>query len=344
MKKNIQLNFIIIFCVAIMCSSINVYAETTLKGKSLKDSILKKEKCVVRESNYVYIFCYFIKNGEDGLHLAYSKDGFNWSALFDNKSILKPMVGDDKLMRDPCIIRGKDGKFHMVWTVSWKERSIGYANSTDLIHWSEQQNIPVMANEPTAQNCWAPEIFFDSKSKQYLIYWATSIPGRFPKSEQSNKKNHRMYYVVTKDFKVYSETRLLYDEGFSAIDATIQKDKNKYVMFIKDEREINDGITKKKIFVAFSDSLYSGYRKINAITTDEYAAEGPTAIKVGNRWIVYFDKYMIGKYGAVSSTDLVNWTDISSLVSFPSGIRHGTVFLISKNEFEKIQSSLMTDK
>jgi len=65
----------------------------------------------------VYIFCYFINNGENGLHLAFSKDGINWSALFDNKSILKPMVGDDKLMRDPCIIRGKDGKFHMVWTI-----------------------------------------------------------------------------------------------------------------------------------------------------------------------------------------------------------------------------------
>jgi hypothetical protein len=46
---------------------------------------------------------------------------------------------------------------------------------------------------------------------------------------------------------------------------------------------------------------------------------------------------MIGHYGAVSSTDLVNWTDISSQVSLPAGIRHGTAFMITKKEFEKIQ-------
>ena len=36
------------------------------------------------------------------------------------------------------IIKGGDGKFHMVWTVSWEEKGIGYANSEDLINWSEQ--------------------------------------------------------------------------------------------------------------------------------------------------------------------------------------------------------------
>ncbi len=68
-------------------------------------------------------------------------------------------------MRDPCIIRGADGLFHMVWTVSWNERTIGYASSKDLIHWSEQQAIPVMEHEPTTLNCWAPEIFYDAGDK-----------------------------------------------------------------------------------------------------------------------------------------------------------------------------------
>ena len=37
---------------------------------------------------------------------------------------------------------------------------------------------PVMAFEPTALNMWAPEIFFDEPTGRYLIYWATTIPGR----------------------------------------------------------------------------------------------------------------------------------------------------------------------
>ena len=88
-------------------------------------------------SDSVYLFSYFKNNGEDGLHLAYSKDGYIWQALFNDSSILKPTAGKDKLMRDPCIIRGGDGLFHAVWTVSWNEKGIGYASSPDLIQWSQ---------------------------------------------------------------------------------------------------------------------------------------------------------------------------------------------------------------
>lgn len=87
-----------------------------------------------RQSEKVYVFSYFTNNGEDGLHLAYSEDGFKWQMLNDGKSFLKPELSKDKLMRDPCIIRGGDNRFHMVWTVSWNEKSIGYASSTDLVH------------------------------------------------------------------------------------------------------------------------------------------------------------------------------------------------------------------
>ena len=40
---------------------------------------------------------------------------------------------------------------------------------------------------------------------------------------------------TTKDFKSYSKTQLLYDQGFNVIDATIQQQGNKYVMILKDE-------------------------------------------------------------------------------------------------------------
>ena len=82
-----------------------------------------------------------------------------------------------------------------------------------------------MADEPAAMNCWAPEIFYDDQKKQYLIFWATTIPGRFPATETSgdNGLNHRIYYVTTNDFTSYSKTALLYDGGFNVIDATIVK-------------------------------------------------------------------------------------------------------------------------
>ena len=174
-----------------------------MRNQLLLLSILIMAAGCTKQETEVYLFSFFKGNGEDGLHLATSTDGLKWAALNNNESFLSPKVGNDKLMRDPCIIRGGDNKFHMVWTVSWNEKGIGYANSSDLIHWSEQQYIPVMEHEPGARNCWAPEIFYDEDSKQYLIHWATTIPGRFPETETlgDDKYNHRMYNiaVVKKD-------------------------------------------------------------------------------------------------------------------------------------------------
>ena len=283
----------------------------------------------------VYIFCYFKNNGQDGLHLAYSMDGYKWTTLFNDTSILKPTVSKDKLMRDPCIIKGGDGKFHMVWTVSWKERSIGYASSTDLIHWTEQREIPVMAHEPEAKNCWAPEIFYDAKSKDYMIYWATTIKGRFPPTDTLGDNDHRIYYVITKDFKTFSRAKLLYDKGFNVIDATIKKIGRQYIMFLKDEtiRPVQ-----KNLRIATSKKLSEGYSTPSIPITGKYWAEGPTAVKIGDEWVVYFDKYREHKYGAIASKDLLQWRDVSDKISLPKGIRHGTIFKILKQEFNALQS------
>lgn len=273
----------------------------------------------------VFLFSSFRGNGEDGLHLSYSKDGINWTALNNDSSFLAPVAGVSKLMRDPCIIRTKDGVFHMVWTTGWTERGIGYSASMDLIHWSPQKYLQVMANEPDARNCWAPEIVYDKKKKQFMIFWATTITGRFPETEASGEGhyNHRIYYVTTKNFIIFSDTKLLYEPGFNVIDATIVRKGGKYLMFLKDE---TISPPQKNIKMATGRRLYGPYKKASSPITGKYWAEGPAAIKIGKTWFVYFDKYTEGKYGAVSSTDLKTWNDISDNIRFPEGTRHGTVF------------------
>lgn len=283
----------------------------------------------------VYLFSYFKGNG-DGLHFAYSYDGFVWKTLKNDTIFLKPAAGKDKLMRDPCIIRGKDGKFHMVWTVSWNEKGIGYASSSDLLQWSEQQYIPVMEHEKEARNCWAPEITYDDQKDEYLIYWATTITGRFPQKDTAaeSRYNHRMYATTTKDFKSFTPTKLFYEPGFNVIDASIVKNKrNHYLMFLKNETRWPE---EKNIRLATSKSLGKKFSAPSKPITGKYWAEGPTALKIGGQWIVYFDKYRDHAYGAVSSSDLKNWTDISEKITFPKGMRHGTVFTVSKEEFEKL--------
>jgi sucrose-6-phosphate hydrolase SacC (GH32 family) len=287
------------------------------------------------EKNKVYLLSYFKGNGEDGLHLAYSRDGMNFKVLNNDNSFLNPNVGVSKLMRDPCIIQTEDGTFHMVWTAGWTERGIGYASSKDLVNWSEKKYVRVMDKEPTAKNCWAPEIVYDKKNKQFLIFWATTIPGRFPESEKAGDTgyNHRIYSTTTKDFMTFTDTKLFYNKGFNVIDATIVNTGENYVMFVKDETKEPP---QKNIRVTTSGSLYGPYSAPSAPITGKYWAEGPTSIKIDDTWYVYFDKYTEKKYGAVKSKDLIHWEDISDKITFPVGVRHGTIFDVNEKTLNRL--------
>ena len=285
-----------------------------------------------------YLFSYFTGNSEDGLHLAYSNDGLTWQALKNGKSFLSPTVGKDKLMRDPSICRAPDGTFHMVWTSSWTDRIIGYASSKDLINWSEQKAIPVMMHEPTAHNCWAPELFYDKPSKSYYIFWATTIPGRHKEvlvSQSEKGLNHRIYYVTTKDFETFSETKMFFDPDFSVIDAAIVKDKNdELIMVVKNE---NSNPPEKNLRITKIKNIEDGFPvQVSEPITGDYWAEGPSPLVVGDSLYVYFDKYRNHKYGAVRSKDRITWEDVSSQVSFPTGTRHGTAFPVKKSVLKKL--------
>ncbi len=54
--------------------------------------------------------------------------------------------------------------------------------------------------------------------------------------------------------------------------------------------------------------------------------EGPSVLKTGDSWIVFYDEYREKRYGAIRSRDLVTWETIA--VSFPPGTRHGTAFSV----------------
>lgn len=284
----------------------------------------------------VYLFSYFNGNG-DGLHLAYSEDGKTWRALGNDAVYLKPVIGKDKLMRDPSIVEDEAGVFHMVWTTGWWDQGIGYASSRDLKNWSEQQNIPVMEEFEGTKNAWAPELFYDKKDKTFYIFWASTVPGVFPEvptSESEKGLNHRMYYVTTQDFKTFSDTQLYFEPGFSVIDCAVLEKDSRYYMFLKNE---NSDPPEKNIRVTVAGQPFDFPVEVSTPITGNYWAEGPAPLQVGDSVYVYFDKYTEKQYGAVRSADLKNWEDVSDQVSFPKGIRHGTAFSVSRRIFKNLE-------
>jgi hypothetical protein len=294
-----------------------------------------------------YLFSYFNEpNGTDGLHLAWSRDGLAWTALKNDRSFVKPEVDSDKLMRDPFVLAGPDGVFRLVWTTSWRGKGIGYASSEDLLHWSKQRHLPVMEHEPYAKNTWAPEIVYDEERRQYVIFWSSTVPGRRPESDGQSRQgpphpglNNRIYFAATRNFETFSHTAVLHDPGFNAIDACIRRDSEngRYVMFFKDETALPFKF-EKNVRVAFSKDAVGPYGPASGPITGGYWCEGPSALKAGDMWYVYTDRFLDRRYGAVASKDLKVWEDVSDRLRMPEGAKHGTAFEVSEDVLERLFS------
>ncbi len=292
-----------------------------------------------------YLFAYFIHAEEaDGFRLAWSRDGLRFETLNGGKSFLRPVAGENKLMRDPHLLRGPDGVFHLVWTTGWTGKTIGYASSKDLLTWSEQKTLPVMAHEPEAQNCWAPELTWDPARAQFIIHWSTTILGRFPETAMSNRRperNHRIYAVTTRDFETFSPTTLLYDAGYNVIDANIvpaEDGTGDWLMFVKDETFAP--VTQKNIRLVRGRTPIGPWDPVSPPMTGDYWAEGPAAIKVGDEYRVYFDKHMLDAIGLVRSRDLKTWEDVSDQVRFPPQARHGCIVAVPRSVLEPLLAAV----
>jgi len=271
-------------------------------------------------SHEVYLFTSFHEPADKGLRMLYSKDGYDWKDL--DTVLLQPSVGNQKVMRDPSIAQGADGVFHLVWTSSWRgDKGFGYASSKDLVHWSEQRLIPVMEQQPTTVNVWAPELFYDDDGKQFIIIWASCIPQRFERGIEEDSNNHRMYVTTTKDFKTFSPTKLFLDPGFSVIDAVIVKRSMKdFVLVLKDNTR-----PERNIKVAFADNPLGPYTKVSKSFTDNFT-EGPSVVKVKDEWLVYYDSYRKKTYDASSTKDFIHFDTINNKIRIPQGHKHGTIF------------------
>ncbi len=271
----------------------------------------------------VYVSTSFHEPANEGLRFIYSYDGLKWDTI--QGTFLRPEVGVQKVLRDPSIVKGPDGTFHLVWTSSWKgDKGFGYASSKDLIHWSTPRLINVI-DDPTTVNVWAPELFYDDVKRQYMIVWASCVPGKFPDYEEDHYNNHRLYYVTTKDFKKFSKAKVLIDPDFSCIDATLLKRGDKdYVMVLKDNSR-----KQRNIKVAFATSPYGPWSKASEPFTESFT-EGPTTAKVGDWYYIYYDSYRHGIYGAARTKDFKTFQDRTGAVNFPVGHKHGTVFMASE--------------
>ena len=195
-----------------------------------------------------------------------------------------------------------------------------------------------MDNVATTQNVWAPELFYDEDNKQFLIVYSSCVTDRnFAVGVEDPKNNHRLWYVTTKDFETFSEPALFYDPGFSSIDAVVLKrGPEDFVMVVKDNTR-----PERNIKVAFGKTATGPWSEASAPFTESFT-EGPSVVKVGDDYYIYYDTYRKFIYSAQKTRDFKHFTDVTDQVSVPKGHKHGTIFRAPRAVLDKLVETSKT--
>lgn len=188
-----------------------------------------------------------------------------------------------------------------------------------------------------ARNAWAPEMVWDEKARQWILFWASTIPGLFPDTEGAgdNGNNHRIYAMRTGDFHTFAKPELWFDPGFNCIDSTVLHTGQRWLMVFKDERK---NPLQKRLRMAWADAAAGPWKDVSEPFTMDWI-EGPSVVQAGPDWLVYFDRYSKPHYyGAYRTRDWKSFENVSSKMSFPPDHRHGTAVRISARDAAALET------
>ena len=89
----------------------------------------------------------------------------------------------------------------------------------------------------------------------------------------------------------------------------------------------------RNVRVAFGNSPLGPWKDISKPFTAKLT-EGPTALKIGQDWLVYYDSYGTKTYGAAMTRDFQTFTDVTDTMTFPTGLKHGTAFVATRRNLD----------
>jgi hypothetical protein len=304
---------------------------------------------VGQDTGHYYLMSYFKNsyaplNDMAGSFFALSTDGMNWTELNGGAPVITQSWIGEKLMRDPYIYFDAAAmKFRLIYTTGWTMKCLGYleisiADGKDFKKFQDwtvldndgHRQIPVYVSDsiPSSICTWAPEIIWDDIQNKFMVYWSTDCGS-----------GKRSYYVLTSDFKTYTNPVKFFDPGFTEIDGDLLKVANgNYYFFFKDERDAG-----RQIFYVTGSSPQGPWSEISASSINTLqGVEGPSSIKMGNEYRVFFDPYSTRvNYRMVKSLDLKTWTDAGTIKANGANFyySHCNVIEIPKNIYDWIQTS-----
>ncbi|MCC8073223.1 MAG: glycoside hydrolase family 43 protein [Clostridiales bacterium] len=296
------------------------------------------------------------KTTPDGeqVYFAVSKDGFNWESLNNSNPVLTCDKGEMGC-RDIEIVRLKKGGFVILATdlcivhrierdgkLDWKQinshgsKNLSMWKSDDLIHFSQQKLIYFGRDD---FGClWAPEVFYDEESDEYLIHWGSTIA-------KDNFTHMSIYSCTTNDFESFTPPRLFFEKDNEILDSHITKVEKTYHLFYKnsDNPAMNMHATSQKLYGPYeNDSDFQNYME-SLYHPGSY--EAPTTYTLPDgRWCMMLDffgceKEKMGYVPFISPTvGDSNFVMSKDDFTFPYGFKHGKVIEITDEEYASLKS------
>lgn len=289
-----------------------------------------------------YLFCYFVGNKpeEERVHFAVSIDGYNFEALNNNEPVIKQTLGK-KCCRDPFIFRDENNIFHIIATDmrsndGWNSNnSMVVWDSEDLVNWKNERIIDFSKFESTkaADRVWAPEVIFDKKKGEYMIYWTHN--------NTDDNLDTITWYAFTKDFTTLTtEPKVLFrpKSGMCGIDADIIEKDGRYYLYQADGK-------KEAICYAMSDNADGPYFEPdnNKVSVATVALEGNCIYKIDgtDKYVMIADQFRNGGYFMQETRDMIHFTkvDESRFSLNHLNPRHGSMLHITDEEYENLISA-----
>lgn len=380
---------------------VTMYATVTLgeekAEKEIKVTVVKAPAALKEEDYEGYLFGHFIGEGagnQEQIYFAVSDDGLNFKDMNGGVPVLTSAIGEGGV-RDPYLYRSHEGdRFFLIATDlsifnrgGWFKNAQGYYDasttgspylvlweSLDLVHWGEARLLKVAPEN--AGMAWAPEMIYNDETGEYIIFFSSSIMN--PETKYKAKPN-AIYYVATRDFVNFSETKLFIDcqsdgendgKQREIIDTTVIKIGEYYYSASKDgdNAEANGGIRihRSKNLLDYKswekvldlDELGIDVSGIRLEVLDNTSLEGPELFQYNKKdWAdknvpeygIMADQYMIGAgYLPLKTTNIEDrdnsensWKLLESEeYSFDKlKKRHGTILRITRKELATLREN-----
>ncbi|MCF0131744.1 MAG: glycoside hydrolase family 43 protein [Pseudobutyrivibrio sp.] len=312
-----------------------------------------------------YLFVHFKEkltpDGEQ-VYFGLSKDGYNWESVNEGRPVLYSVLGE-RGVRDFTIVRAKNGKFYILatdlclayemtrtyhesWCLIKREGSHNLMlwESDDLCHFKPQREITV--GHENGGCCWAPDVIYDEENDDYILHWS-SPRMHMDCKEYIDGMKMCIWYSRTKDFKTFTEAKILYEkEDSGIIDSCMIKENGRFYLFVKSEKHPCG------VILLQSDKITGPFSRMNQF--DEEMAklaggagnyEAPCIYKLDKGgYVLNLDFFGLPGKGQ-GYVPFVADTMASGVFrrsdkdfSYPYGFKHGTILPISEEEYERIKT------